>query len=204
MIVEAEIGAVGGADAVDHPGLEVGDEQLLVGAVIGDIAERRGGVLPAIELDLGEQARRIAGRGVEPVDRARPAGAPHARQPLLVVGGAVKAEGRRRRQVDVRRAGVVERDAEHLADLACHDRLALRLVDPMLPERRHARRPHVDDAADGAVGIDDRHAAGAGRGAGKSRHIGFAGAKRFLLCKQRLDWQKGRQQQDAPTRHADA
>ena len=45
VIVEAEIGAVGRADAVDHPGLEIRDEQLLVDAVIGDVAERGAGIL---------------------------------------------------------------------------------------------------------------------------------------------------------------
>ena len=65
MIVEAEIGAVGGAHAMDHPGFKVGHVQLLVEAVIGNVAERRAAVLAAVEGDLRERARLIAGRGIE-------------------------------------------------------------------------------------------------------------------------------------------
>ena len=177
VIVEAEVGAVGGADAVDHPDFEIRDEQLLVDAVIGDVAERRAAVRAAVERDLRKQPRCVAGRGVEPVDGARAARPPHAGHPA--VAGAMQAEGRGRGQVDVGRIGVVERHAEDLADLARGHRLSLRLVDPMLAERRHARGAQVDDAADGAVGVDHR-AAGAWPGPGKPRYKGFARLDRIL------------------------
>ena len=60
-----------------------------------------------------------------------------------------------RGQVDVGRRGVVERDAEYLADLARLERIALRLVDPVLADGWLARRQDVDDAADGAFAIYD-------------------------------------------------
>ena len=76
--------------------------------------------------------------------------------------------------VDVRRSGIVERDAEHLAGFAGGDRIALRLVDPVLALRRLARVAQIEDAADGAVDVD-RGAIGARRGAGEARGESFAG-----------------------------
>ena len=81
----------------------------------------------------------------------------------------MQAEGRGRREIDIGRVGVVEHDAEHLADLAGGDRAALRLVEPMGALRRLAGRSHVEDASDRAVQVNDR-AGGAIEKAGDWRH----------------------------------
>ena len=58
VIVEAEIGTIGCADAMDHAGFEIGHEDLLVGAVERHVAERRAGVLAVVERDLRERRGR--------------------------------------------------------------------------------------------------------------------------------------------------
>ena len=60
VIVEAEIRAVAGADAMDHAGLHVRHEQLLVPAVVRDVAQGGAGVRPAVERDVGERPRHVA------------------------------------------------------------------------------------------------------------------------------------------------
>ena len=173
VIEAAEVAAIE-ADAVDHAGLEIGDQELLVEAVIRDVAERGAGVLPIVQPDHREQHRLVAIRGVELVDRAGAAAAEHAGHPLRIVRGPMQAERGGGGDVDVRGSGIVERDAEHLAGFCGGDRVALRLVDPVLALRRLTRIAQVEDAADGALGID-RRAVGPGHGAGEAGGEGFAG-----------------------------
>ena len=168
VIEAAEVAAIE-ADAVDHAGLEVGDQELLVPAVIGDVAERGAGVLPLVQRIDGEQHRLVAVGGVELVDRAGTAAAEHAGHPLRLSAGTVQAERGGGGDVDVRGIGIVERHAEHLADFAGGDRIALRLVDPVLALRRLARVAQIEDAADSAVEC---------RSCGSHRHPGAVPEKR--------------------------
>lgn len=174
VIEAAQVAAVE-TDPVDHAGLEVGDQELFVPAVVSDVAERGAGVRAAVQRDRREQRRLVAVRRIEPVDRAGSAFTEHAGHPLRVVRGAVQAEGGGGSDIDVRRRGVVERDAEHLADLTGGHRSALRLVDPMLTLRGRAGRPQVEDAADRAVLIDRGQAVGALRGTGEPGGERFTG-----------------------------
>src|SRR5262245_64321143 len=80
VVVRAESLALE-TDAMNHPGLEVGDQQLLVPAVIGDVAERGAGIGPSLKRDGGKQSRLIAVRGVQSIDRAGTAGPEHAGHP---------------------------------------------------------------------------------------------------------------------------
>ncbi|MCZ7659256.1 MAG: hypothetical protein M5U07_16010 [Xanthobacteraceae bacterium] len=180
MIVAAKLGTVGEAQPMDHAGLQVGDEQLPVPAIDRDVAERRAGIGPTAEAHLCERLRPIAVRRRELPDRARPAAAaPHARHPAAIVRAAVEAERRRRRQIDVRRGGRVEGDAEHLADLAGRHRQALRRIAPHGPAWRRPRRAKIHDAADGAVHVDDGSAV-LGGSPRKARDIGLAGRDQVL------------------------
>jgi len=190
VIVVTEIGAVGGLQAVDHAGLEVGNVELPVPAVVSDIAERGPAVGSAVERDLGEDLGLVLVSRVELVDRAGPArlpshawdpvqecaaapGSPHAGHPARVVGIAVQAERGGGGQIDIRGRGVVERYAEHLAHLACGDRQTLRLVDPMRALRRLAGGAQIDDAADRAGRVDNG-APVPDRGPGKAGYERFA------------------------------
>src|SRR5690606_24039341 len=70
VIIGAEIGAVRGADTVDHAGLHVGDIELPVPAVVGDVAERGAAIRAAVERHLREGLRAIVRCRPELVDRA--------------------------------------------------------------------------------------------------------------------------------------
>ena len=72
----------------------------------------------------------------------------------------MKAESRCRGQIDI--LGVIDRNAEYLADLARGDRIVLRLVEPVLPLWRLPRTAQIDDAADGALEINDGSITGLG------------------------------------------
>jgi hypothetical protein len=78
----------------------------------------------------------------------------------------MQAEGRRCGDIDIRRIGIVESNAEHLADLSRGDRRALRFVDPVLALRRLTRRAQIENAADCSLRVDhwgaiaSRHHAG--------------------------------------------
>src|SRR5262249_16294957 len=58
MVVMAEVAAVRQRDAMDHPGLEIGGEQLLVVTIVGEIAERGAAIRTAVEHDLRKGMRR--------------------------------------------------------------------------------------------------------------------------------------------------
>src|SRR5690606_25307290 len=73
VIEKAEIRAVRGTDAVNHPRLEIGDEELVMVRIKGDVAERGAGVGPPFVTNLGEGARPISISSIEPVDGTRAA-----------------------------------------------------------------------------------------------------------------------------------
>ena len=104
VIEEAEIGAVRGAQPVDHSGFQVGHEELLVPFVERDIAQSGPAVRPAIERDVGKHARLVTSFAIEPIDGAgTAAGAPHAIHPLRIVRAAMQPERRGRGEINVRR-----------------------------------------------------------------------------------------------------
>src|SRR5262245_18383970 len=100
MVVMSEIMAAVGIDAVNHSGFEIGDEELLMPTVIGDIAECGSAIGPAVESDFGKFLGLISVVHVEPVDRPRPGiRTPHAVHPIALISGALdpmKSEGGRR------------------------------------------------------------------------------------------------------------
>ncbi len=80
VIELAEIGAIGGAQAVDHARFEVGHVELPVPGIEGDIAEASSTVRPSRKRDVCEDLRRVAVGGIEFPDRSGTAAfAPHAR-----------------------------------------------------------------------------------------------------------------------------
>ena len=160
VVVAAELAAVLRRQAVDHAGLEVGDVELPRLRVVGDVTERRAGVAAAVQRDLGEVLRHVAGVGRQPVDRAR-AGLrpPHPGHPVARAGLEVQAVGGGRRHEDVGLRRVVDGDAEDLADVGRRRRRPLRHRQHVLADRRLADGAQVEDAADDAVEIDRREAA---------------------------------------------
>ena len=141
---------------MDQAGLEVRDVELAPPGIEGDVAERRAGILASVERDLGEGLGLVAVGGGETVDGAgAAAGAPLALEPAGIVGVAVEAEGRGRGHVDVGRVGVVEGDAEHLADLGRGRLEEARLVQPMPAIGGKTGRPEIERDAGCAREIDD-------------------------------------------------
>ena len=173
-----------GRQPMHDAGLQIGDEELVVGGVERDVAEPGPGVGAPVQADRRDEFRRIAGRAVELVDAAGPAFTPLAGQPVGFVLEHVEAEGRGRGQVDVGGVVIVDRNAKDLADLTCGYLQVLRLVDPVPPVRRESRIAHVDRAADDTVLVDDlRHGAVADiefHGSGEPCRVGFAGRERLL------------------------
>src|SRR3954451_18420035 len=93
MVPAAEIAPRLAVEPVDHSGLEIGDEELLVPGVVGDVAEGRTAVRAPIEHYVGELFGSEAGIGAEPENRARPRiRSPKAGHPVPI--RPVKAEGR--------------------------------------------------------------------------------------------------------------
>jgi hypothetical protein len=86
----------------------------------------------------------------------------------------VEAEGRGGAEIDVRRIGIVEGDAEDLADFGRRHRQALLLVQPVMTLRRLAGPPHVDDRSNDPGRIDDLGLA-FGLGPGEAGHVSLAG-----------------------------
>src|SRR5690242_1519092 len=180
VIVMAQIPAVGSAQAVDHAGLEIGHEELLVPPVEGDVPESGARVGAAIQGYLREDRRLVAVSAIElPHGSGPSARAPHACHPVRVAVVPMETEGRSCSDVDIGRRGVVERDAEDLADLSRGDGRALRGVEPLRALRRGARVAQVEDAANGAVEVDGRFAPLVGR-AGETRHEGLTRLERVF------------------------
>ena len=182
VVVGAKLVA-GHVEPVNDAGIKVGHEELEVGRIKGDVAKARAAVGYAAQFDVGKE-RHLARLAVDAVDRARPAtevgaelafhegGARLARlDPLgyaiaIVVGDDdLQAMHRRCRDIDVGRVGVIERDAEHLADVA-RERLELdRAPDHLAACLAPAR--NIEDAQRGTVGVDELLAAELAR-AGKA------------------------------------
>ncbi len=164
---------------MDHAGLPVGDEQRVGAGVVGEPAERGTRIFHAVETDIGEQADR-AGHAVDAPDRAGAAAGRRrskqtrheARIRPALLGAHQRAArtrrhdrqpvGRRRRQIDVGRRRAVERDREHLPDLARQhgERLG---CGQQLRLRRRARRLQIHDPRGRTVEIDPglvRHGGG--------------------------------------------
>ena len=198
MIVEAEIVAFH-VETVDHARRQVGREQLPRARIEGDVAQARAAVGQAVLHHIGEQRHGARG-AVDFPDAAGPAtrraplsGHPLRRgladlDPLRLAAGVgnddLQPIDRRRRQIDrgraapraVRPFAVVEGDAEDLAGNPRRNLERRRRIEN-LRLRRLAGIGHVEDAHDGAGGIDecrvDRIAAD--RRGRRSRHAGKAG-----------------------------
>ena len=181
------------AEAIDQPGIEVGNEELLGRPVEDDVAKPGA----AIGGDGGEQ-RNLAGRAIHLVDAAGRALGATRRAPLagheLRARGAelaalrvaagignneVEAEGRGRGQVDIGHLGVVEGDAEDLPDVARLGGKHRRRGD-QLALRRPIGLQLLDDHR-AAVGIDEGLVDGIARGGrcGGRQHAGKAGDDRL-------------------------
>jgi hypothetical protein len=154
------------AEGVDHAARAVGDEELLGGGIEGEAAEAGAGIGLAVEAHIGEEAR-LPGAAVDPPDRARSAallrrseqarheggaGAALA-QPRAVLPDDRQSIGRGRREIDVGWIGVVERDAEHLADLPGGDGAGLLRIDE-LAAGRPAEILQRDDPCGRTIEVD--------------------------------------------------
>ena len=197
--------AIGSANAVNHAGFEIRDEQLLMGRVERHIAERGAGVLPVVESNVREHPRPIIVGGVEAVDRPRTAArSPHPGHPLQGAGPQMQAESRGGAHINVWRRGVVEDHPKHLPNLGGRHRISLRLVDPMVAARRLPRRPDVDDAPHDAIEVDGKPALTARIGAGprprETGDIGLSGLQSRLLGRRRSDREPDREKQHEPAK----
>ncbi|HTP93882.1 MAG TPA: hypothetical protein VMJ52_19215 [Xanthobacteraceae bacterium] len=159
-------------EAMYHSGVPVGDKKLARGPIEGQTAERRPGIHLAIQRDVGKQ-RHSARDTVDFPDRSRPAigdyraeqagheggvrgAAPGAVGHAIAVGIGYddrQAVGGCGGGVDVRRARIVEREREHLADLPGRHRERLRRCN-QLRSRRSAQAVKQDHAQRGAVKIN--------------------------------------------------
>ncbi len=90
----------------------------------------------------------------------------------------MQSECRSRREIDVRRRGVVENDAEDLANLCGSHWCALRFIQPVLSLRSLPGIADVDNTADDALEVDRRLAA-RGVDAGKTGDVGLARLNRL-------------------------
>ena len=158
MVERATVAAVE-TEAVDEAGLEVADEELACGGVIGDGTEAGTGVVLAVVLDVGEE-RDEARRSVDFPHRAGSAAlgeselAGHPARARLAFNQAVpfraddlQSEQRGRGYVDVRRRVgrvAVKRNPEHLTDLAGRRLEFCRRIGD-LPGRRSAKCRQVED-----------------------------------------------------------
>nr|PZN77725.1 MAG: hypothetical protein DIU57_16355 [Pseudomonadota bacterium] len=85
VIEKAEIRAIRGTDPVDQSRLEIGDEELAVVRIKGDVAERGACIGAALVANLSEGARPVSIPGIEPVDSAGAASvSPHALHPVAI------------------------------------------------------------------------------------------------------------------------
>ena len=160
-------------DAMNEPGFEVGDEELLAPRIEGDVAEAGTGIVAAIVLDVGEQRDGTAG-AVDLIDRARRAALAETKlaghplcawsareQPvptaLVVLRHDLQAEHRRCRDVKIGSFAahtVVERDAKHLARVTRFDGEGFRRIGK-LAARRRAEIGKVEDLEGRAVEVDE-------------------------------------------------
>ncbi|MEL6965887.1 MAG: hypothetical protein AAGM04_00770 [Pseudomonadota bacterium] len=140
-------------DPVDHPGFKVGHKKLFVHRIKGNVAQRCTGVLSAFQRDGGEHFGLILVAGAQNIYRPRSAFAtPKTGHPAVVIKMQTKL--RRCGQIDVRLGLVVQRNAEHLPHITGGDGVALRLILPMLPTRRGAWTPQINDGGDRTVQLN--------------------------------------------------
>ena len=151
-------------ETVDQAGIQIGDEELPARAIEYDVAEAGA----AVAGNACEQAD-FAGLAVDLVDAPGAAGAKLSGHPrgarlarLKAIGLAIaigvgtdnaETERGRGREINARHAAVVERDAEHLPDIACLDLVGRRHRDHLALGRPSGNaEPH--DLRRGAVEID--------------------------------------------------
>ncbi|HLH87572.1 MAG TPA: hypothetical protein VKX28_03860 [Xanthobacteraceae bacterium] len=198
VVVAAEL-ATAEVETMNHAGRAVRHQQAARGCIEGEPAERGAAVRGALEGDIGKE-RDGAGRAVDAPDRSRAAALRgRSEQPVHEgCAGHALMQARRRaartrrddRQaicggrggVDIGRRRVVERDAEHLADL-CRGRGERLGRRDHLRHRPRARARDIDDAQRRTIEIDDglvgriraRLNLRRRQGAGKSADDGIAG-----------------------------
>ena len=169
VIVTAEILAIE-TDAMDHPGIEVRHEQLLVRGIVGEVAEAGPRIGHAVEGDIGQQAdgagaaiHLVDAPGsalqVEPELSLHPSGARAALLPALGLAVAsahhdVEAEDRGGGEIDVGSGVIVERDTEDLADVLGEDIERLgSLEQSTVPDK--SRLADADDAGGRTFRVDE-------------------------------------------------
>ncbi len=142
---------------MDHSGFEIGNEELPIPPIIGDISESGAGIAAPVQSHFDEKFRDIAGFGRQPVYRSGPAvRSPHSSHPVLCSRRQVQAEGGGGGYENVWGGRVIERDAEDLACIGRGRRRPLRLIDNVLSPWRLAQVAQVYDASDHPVEIDHR------------------------------------------------
>ena len=93
VIVEVENHAVGRANAMDHTGLEISHEDLVVHPIEGHVSQRCASIFATVQREVGEYARLIIIRRVEAVNGAGAAALPpHTGHPLGRAGREVEPE----------------------------------------------------------------------------------------------------------------
>ena len=155
---------------MNEPELEIGDEDLLGGRVVGSGAETGAGVALAVVLQIGEERDGARGAvdfpnraGAAALEDAELAGHPARAalavdEPAAVLGDDLQTEQRRRCQIDVGSAlgGVaVERHAEHLANVSRRDLECRRSIGQQAGGRP-AEFVQIEYAQHGAGRVDDR------------------------------------------------
>ena len=178
MIEASKLAAVRQVKAMDHPGFQIGDEELPVVPVQSEISQARTGIGAPLQRHIGKNLRPKACLGVQAVDCAgTAAAAPHSGHPVAVIGVAMQTEHRGGGDNDVG-AGVADGDPEDLAGVKGRHRGALRGVRPMLSPGRYARPAKIDYGADNTLDIDHRGPGATGGSlhgcAGKSGGKGLA------------------------------
>ena len=169
VIVAAQFVAIE-IEAMDHAGVEIRHEQLLVRGIVGEIAQARARIRHAVERHIGEQRHR-AGAAIDLVDGAgtalqvepklslHPADAGTAFFPALgrAVAAAtdnVEAEHRSGGDIDIGRSLIVERDTENLADVFGKYIEDLRGgQQPAVPDI--SRLANIDDTSRRSVRVDE-------------------------------------------------
>ncbi len=205
-VIEAVDRRARGVEPVDQAGIEIGNEELVRGAVEDDVAETRTAVSadrgkqtcrPGHAVDLVYAARSAAQRGAElprhPVGR-RLSGL-EALRPRAARRRDLQTEGRRRTEIDVRHLRIVERDRKDLPDV-----LRLDLQRDGWSHELPLRRPrglHLEDLRRDAFRIDERLVERIGRRRARNRHAGETGDDRFARLEHwRLGMRAGRADSD--------
>ena len=199
VVILAQIIAGHCRDAVDHAGFKIGHQQLPVGGVIGDVAQRRAGIGPPVQGYLGERLGDVAIGAIKLIDRARPGtGAPLTRQPVGIIIKAMQPERRSRSHINIGRLRIVNRHPKDLPNLSRRQRQALGLIAPMAAIGYKSGSAHIDNTAHHPVLIQrvifGAIIEGKFNSAGKTRRIGFTGLQCLLgagwRCQRRISQQR--------------